>query len=91
MTMAELRDLIIIIAGIVGMAGIVIIVVLAFKLYARLKPILDSIEKATKAVARVTSGIEEAVGKPLTQILSFVQGVRSALGFVKKFTGKEDE
>jgi hypothetical protein len=66
-------------------------VVLAFILYFRLKPILDSVKKTTDTVERITSGVEQAVAKPIAQIVSFVQGIRSALGLVKKFTGREED
>ncbi len=91
MSIENLRDLIIIIWGIVGIIATFVIVFLAFMFYSRLKPILDSVKKTTDTVARITSRVEEAVVKPIAQIMSFMQGIRNALNLVKKFTGKGEE
>jgi hypothetical protein len=91
MSIENLRDLIIVIYGVTATVGTIIIVILALVLYSRLKPILDSIRKTTATIARITSSVEEAVAKPLAQVISFVQGIRNALGLVKRFTGREDE
>ncbi len=91
MDMEWFRDLIIIIFGIGATAAVVILVVLAFILYFRLKPILDSIKATTQTIERVTSSIEEEVAKPIAQIVSFIQGIRNALGLVKRFTKREED
>jgi hypothetical protein len=91
MTIEWFRDLIIIIFGIGATVAIILLVVLAFILYTRLKPIIESVQKTTKSVERVTSSIEEVVAKPIAQVVSFIQGIRSALGLVKRFTGKKEE
>jgi hypothetical protein len=90
MTIEWFRDLIIVIFGVGATIAIILMVILAFMFYNRLKPIIESVRKTTKSVERVTTSVEEAVVKPLAQVISFVQGIRSALGLVKRFTGKED-
>jgi hypothetical protein len=98
MTIEWLRDLVIVIFGIGGTVAalaltvfIITITVFAFLFYKRLKPVMASIKNTTETVERITATVEETVAKPLAQIISFVQGIRSALGLVKKFTGKEEE
>jgi uncharacterized membrane protein len=91
MTIEWFRDLVIVIFGIGATVAIILLVVLAFMLYARIKPIMESVQKTTKTVERVTASIEEVVVKPITLVTSFIQGIRSALGLVKKFTGKEED
>lgn len=91
MTIEWLRDLIIIIFGITGTLAAIILIILAFMVYTRIKPILKSINNTTKTVERIISSIEEAVAKPIAQIASFFQGIRKALGFIKRFTGQEEE
>jgi len=91
MSLAEFRDLIIVIFGIGGLLALIIMVLLAFLLYYRLKPILDSVKETTKTVQRITSSVEEAVVKPIAQITSFIQGIRNALGLVKRFTNREED
>ena len=91
MTIEWLRDLIIVIFGITAILATIIMVILAFAIYARIRPILKSVNKTTKTVERIVSSVEEAVAKPIAQIASFFQGIRKALGFMKRFTGQEEE
>jgi hypothetical protein len=91
MTIEWFRDLVIVIFGIGATVAIILLVVLAFMLYSHIKPIIESVQKTTKSVERVTSSIEEVVAKPVSLIVSFIQGIRSALGLVRKFTGKEED
>jgi len=98
MTIDWYRDLVIVIFGLGATLAaialtvfIITLTVFAFLFYKRLKPVMASIKNTTETVERVASNVEEAVAKPLTQIIAFIQGIRSALGLVKKFTGKEEE
>ena len=91
MDIAWFRDLIIVIFGIGATAAVVIMVVLAFILYFRIKPILDSIKAITKTIERVTTSVEEEVAKPIAQMVAFVQGIRNAMGMVKRFTKREED
>lgn len=91
MTIEWLRDLIIVIFGITAIIATIIFVVLAFVIYARVRPILKSINNTAKTVERIISGVEEAVVKPIAQIASFFKGIRKAMGFMKRFTGQEEE
>jgi cell shape-determining protein MreC len=85
------RDLIIIIFGIGATVAVVILVVLAFMFYFRLKPLLDSMKKTAGTVAKITSTVETEMAGPMAQIISFVQGVRQALGLFNRLFRKEEE
>jgi hypothetical protein len=85
------RDLIIIIFGIGATVAVIILVVLAFMFYFRLKPLLDSMKKTAGTVAKITSTVETEMAGPMAQIISFVQGVRQAIGLFKGFFRKEEE
>jgi len=85
------RDLVICIFGLGATVGVVILVVLAFLLYFRLKPLLDSISRTAHTVARVSNAVETELAGPLAQVVSFVQGVRQAVGLVRRFIKKEEE
>jgi hypothetical protein len=85
------RDLVICIFGIGATVAIVILVVLAFMFYFHLKPLLDSMKKTAGTVARITSSVETELAGPLTQIISFVQGCRQAIGLFNRFFRKEEE
>jgi hypothetical protein len=85
------RDLIIIIFGIGATVAVIILVVLAFMFYFRLKPLLDSMKKTAGTVAKITSTVETEMAGPMAQIISFVQGIRQAIGLFQRFFKKEEE
>jgi len=85
------RDLVICIFGLSATVAVVILVVLAFLLYSRLKPLLDSMKQTARTVARVSSAVENELAGPLAQIISFVQGIRQAVGFVNRFIKREED
>jgi hypothetical protein len=85
------RDLVICIFGLSATGAVIILVVLAFLVYFRLKPLLDSMKKTASTVARVSSAVEQELAGPLAQIVSFVQGCRQAIGFVNRFIKREED
>lgn len=91
MSIEYFRDLVICIFGLGATAAVIILVVLAFLIYFRLKPLLDSMKATASTVARVSSAVEKELAGPLAQIVSFVQGVRQAVGFVNRFIKREEE
>ena len=91
MSIEFFRDLVICIFGLSATVAVVILVVLAFLLYSRLKPLLDSMKQTARTVARVSSAVENELAGPLAQIISFVQGIRQAVGFVNRFIKREED
>ena len=80
------RDLAICILGFGATLVIIFMGILAFLLYRRLKPILDSAKAAAKTVENISSCVEEEVARPLGQIAAFVQGIKQAVGLVGRFS-----
>lgn len=91
MTIEWFRDLVLVIAGLGVTVAIITIVVLAVMLYRHLVPILDSARKTTKSVERLTTCVEAEVAGPLSQLVSFIQGVRQVTGLFSKFTRKKED
>lgn len=91
MSIEWFRDLFLCIFGLGVTVVAIILVVLAFLLYFRVKPILDAIKATSRTVANISSSVEEEVAKPLAQIMAFVQGIRQAIGLVSRFTKKEED
>ena len=81
------RDLAICILGLGVTAVAVFIGILAFMLYRKLAPILNSVKRTSKTVENISSCMEEEVSKPLAQLASFVQGITQAFSLVRKFVG----
>jgi len=84
------RDLVICIFGLGATVVILALVVLAFMIYFRVKPILNSVKATTKTVENISSTVEEEVAKPLAQVAAFVQGLRQAMNLVGQFTKKKE-
>ncbi len=85
------RDLVICIFGLGATVVVIFLAVLAFLLYLRVRPILDSVKTTTKTVENISSCVEEEVVKPLAQVAAFVQGIRQAVSLVGRFTKKKEE
>ncbi|MCJ7604868.1 MAG: hypothetical protein MUO19_02395 [Dehalococcoidales bacterium] len=91
MSIEWFRDLVIVIFGLGATVAVVIFVVMAFMLFFRIRPILDSVRATTKTVENLSHSVEEEVAKPLAQVISFVQGIRQATGLFSKFTRKKED
>ena len=85
------RDLVVCIFGLGATVAVIILVVLAFILFIRIKPILKSLKTTTRTVENISSCVEEEVVKPIAQVAAFVQGIRQAVGMVGRFTRKKEE
>ena len=91
MSIEWFRDLAIIILGLGATVVLIFISVLAFLLYRKLRPILNSLKATTKTVENISSCVEEEVARPLAQLAAFVQGVSQAVSLVSRFSkGKEE-
>ena len=85
------RDLVVCIFGLGATIVVIFLAVLAFLLYRRLRPVLDSLKATTKTVENLSSCVEAEVARPLAQVAAFVQGIRQAVGLVSRFTQKKEE
>jgi len=85
------RDLVVCIFGLGATLVVIFLAVLAFLLYRRLRPILDSVKATTKTVEDLSSCVEVEVARPLAQVAAFIQGIRQAVGLVSRFTKKKEE
>jgi len=85
------RDLVLCIFGLGATVVVIFLAVLAFLLYRRLRPILNSVKATTKTVEDLSSCVEVEVARPLAQVAAFIQGIRQAVGLVSRFTKKKEE
>jgi cell shape-determining protein MreC len=85
------RDLVLCIFGLGATVAVVILVVLAFLFYFRLRPMLDSMKKTARIVEDITSTVEAEVAEPLAQMASFVQGIRQAFNLFSRFARKGED
>ena len=83
------RDLAIVILGFGVTIVVIFIGILAFMLYRKLRPILDSVKSTAKRVENISTTVEEEVSRPLARLAAFVQGVRQAVGLFSGFTRRK--
>ena len=88
------RDLAIIILAVVAAGVLIIITVLAFSLYRRMRYILDSEKTAAKTLQQISSYLSDEVVKPVVQIATVVhgiwQGIDSVTRLFKRKGGRDE-
>jgi len=84
------RDLAIVILGFGVTIVVIFIGILAFMLYLKLRPILDSAKSTVKRVENISATLEEEVSRPLAQLAAFVQGVRQAVSLFSGFARRKE-
>ncbi len=90
MGMEWFRDLAIVILGFGVTIVVIFIGILAFMLYLKLRPILDSAKSTVKRVENISATLEEEVSRPLAQLAAFVQGVRQAVSLFSGFARRKE-
>lgn len=92
MSLAELRDLFIVIFSLVAIGATLLLSILLLLLFLRVRSILDSGRETVRNVRDISSLVSGNIVKPLVGIASFLQGLRQALeiisGVVRRKEGK---
>ena len=89
MSIDWLRDLIIVIFGLVAMGVLIFLSVLLYSVYRRTNSILDSMETTSKTIEGICSYAGGEVVKPLMQVVAFIQGIRQGINAISKFFKKK--
>jgi len=82
------RDLVISISGVVLIVVSILVTVLFFLLYRRIKSILDSIKIMARTMRGVSSYVGEEAVKPVIQVVAFIQGIRQGIDAISKLFKK---
>lgn len=90
MSIEWFRDLVVSIFSLGATIVIIFIGVVAFLLYRKLRPILNSLKATTKTVENISSTVEEEVSRPLAQLAAFIQGISQAVSLVSKFSRRKE-
>jgi hypothetical protein len=85
------RDIIICVAGSVITLVIILMAILAFLLYKRVQPILNSVKVTTAAVQEITSTVKEEVIKPISQFGTLIRGIAEGIQLASKFFTKKEQ
>lgn len=90
MSLADLRDLFIVIFSIIGIIATVFLVFLSFLVFHRIRSILDSGREAVGNVRKISSLVSDSIAKPLIGVASFLQGLRQALEFISRSSRRKE-
>jgi hypothetical protein len=85
------RDLIICISGSVITLVVIFIAILAFMLYKRVQPILNSVRSTTANVQEITSTVKDEVIKPISQFGVLIRGIAEGIQLASKFFKKKEQ
>ncbi len=89
MSIEWFRDLAIVILGLGVTIVVISLGILAWLLYRKLKPILDSVKATTRTVEKFSATVEEEIYQPLTQVATFIRGIRKAVNLTSRFTKRK--
>ena len=84
------RDLIISIAGLTATGVLILVAVLAYSLYRRIKAILDAAKSTSRTIQGISSYVGDEVAKPLTQVVALIQGIRQGIDAISKLCKKKE-
>jgi len=91
MSLAELRDLFIVIFSLVGIGATILFSILLLLVFRKIRSILDSGRQTVGNVRNISSLVSDNIVKPLVSISSFLQGLRQALEFISRVSKREEE
>ena len=84
------RDLVICIWGLVAIGALVFVAVLSYRLYHRIRPILDSIKTTSATIQEISAYVGDEVVKPVSQVVALIQGIRQGMDTISKFFKKKE-
>jgi len=90
MSLADLRDLFIVIFSIIGIVATILLAILALLLFRRIRSILDSGRETATNIGKLISVVSDTIVKPLSGVAGFLQGFRHALDFVSGFSRRRE-
>ncbi|MCK4963630.1 MAG: hypothetical protein KAH98_02090 [Dehalococcoidia bacterium] len=82
MSLAELRDLFIVIYCILGIGATLFFVIITFLIFRRILAILNAGKTIVSNIRSITSAVSQDLVKPLASIASVAQGIAKVLDFV---------
>lgn len=85
------RDLVICISGLVITAVVIFIAVLAYLLYSKMRPILDSMKATSATLHEITTAVKDEVVKPVVQFVTLIRGIAQGIELASKLFKRENQ
>ncbi len=87
-TIPDIRDLIIIIYGVIGIIALILWTILGIWLFRRARPILDNVQATSGNIRNMVENIKEKIIDPAAQFMAMIMGVRQIIEFIKQLFKK---
>jgi len=85
------RDLVICIFGLVTTIVVIFIGVLAYLLFSKIKPVLNSMRATSATLQEITSTVKDEVVKPVVQFATLIRGITQGIELVSRFFKREEQ
>jgi hypothetical protein len=85
------RDLVICISGLVITVVVIFIAVLAYLLYSKIRPVLDSMKATSATIHEITSTVKDEVVKPAVQFVTLIRGIVQGIELASKLFKREEK
>jgi hypothetical protein len=85
------RDLVICISGLVITVVVIFIAVLAYLLYSKIRPVLDSMKATSATIHEITSTVKDEVVKPVLQFVTLIRGIAQGIELASRLFKKEEK
>ena len=90
MELSSLRDLVLVIWGLIASVAIIYLCVMVGILYRRINIFLSSMNTAALKVREIAGKVQEEVFTPLSQIGSFLRGINQSIAFINKLFNRKE-
>lgn len=90
MSIAWLRDLVIVVFGLASTIVVIILAIVAVKLYRKVVPIIESAKKTTKTAEDISSVVRYIMAPPLSYLAAVLQGLFQAFKLFGRFKGRKE-
>lgn len=85
-----LRDLVIIISGLIITCVVIFLAVLAYLLYNRAKSFMDSVGSVATTVREITAVVKDEVVSPVVQFTALIRGICQGVETVSRLFKKQE-
>ncbi len=85
------RDLVICISGLVITLVVIFIAVLAYLLFNKMRPVLDSMKATSATLQEITATVKDEVVKPVLSLATLIRGVVQGIELASRLFKKEEK
>jgi len=85
------RDLVICIFGLVTTIVVIFIAVLAYLLFSKMRPVMNSMKATSATIQEITSTVKDEVVKPAVSFVTLIRGIVQGVEVASRLFKKEEK